>query len=464
MKKGTRCKICTGCGRCFGDAAFKTHIISFSGAESVPSGTLSGPVICADIGTTTIAMICCDEHGQVLDSYARVNPQGKYGADVISRIKAASDPDTLCELKRLVEEELRKGIARFLGVLSERVQNGTVPAESGLTADGADGIAIDVAGHRAADAAIDMACGGARDVVRVFISANTTMSYLLLGLDPSELGEAPFQASHLNGGTFRLSLSGTESIEAVLLPGFSAFVGSDITAGILASHLCGSEKYRLLCDLGTNGEIALGNRDHLYVTATAAGPAFEGGPCKGIWGADMISFASVLLGEGIMDGTGLLADPYFDEGISIGSAVVTQESIRALQLAKGAMNAGIRILKDRAGISYDDIEVCILAGGFGYYLKPEDAARIGLIPEELIPVCKPGGNTSLIGALEYASLTDQVCTASSNGSLSGPAPAEAKDGCIRLPSSLLPPCTVINLAEESGFNDLYMSALNFENI
>ena len=450
MKKGTRCTICTGCGRCFGDAAFKTHIISFSGSESLPSGTLSGPVICADIGTTTIAMICCDEHGQVLDSYAQVNPQGKYGADVISRIKAASDPDVLCDMKRLVEEVLRKGASQFLGVLSERRQDSPGPSDEEY------GRPADVSGDEPADSS--------GDGVRMFISANTTMSYLLLGLDPSELGEAPFHASHLNGGTFSLSLSGTESIEAVLLPGFSAFVGSDITAGILASHLCGSEKYRLLCDLGTNGEIALGNRDHLYVTATAAGPAFEGGPCKGIWGADMISFASVLLGEGIMDGTGLLADPYFDEGITIGRAVVTQESIRALQLAKGAMNAGIRILKDRAGISYDDIEVCILAGGFGYYLKPEDAARIGLIPEELIPVCKPGGNTSLMGALEYASLTDQVCTASSNGSLSGPAPAEAEDGCIRLPSSLLPQCTVINLAEESGFNDLYMSALNFENI
>ena len=72
-------------------------------------------------------------------------------------------------------------------------------------------------------------------------------------------------------------------------------MGSDITAGILASNLCGSDRYRLLCDLGTNGEIALGNKDHLYVTATAAGPAFEGGPCRGIWGADMIHFASVLL-------------------------------------------------------------------------------------------------------------------------------------------------------------------------
>ncbi|MBP1586107.1 MAG: DUF4445 domain-containing protein [Lachnospiraceae bacterium] len=449
MKKGTKCTICTGCGRCFGDGALKTHILSFSGSESVPSGTLSGPVICADIGTTTIAMICCDEHGQVLDSYASDNPQGKYGADVISRIRAASDPDVLRDMKSLVEEVLRKGTLQFLGVLSKRTQKCSAPSDekSALTADAAGCVAA----YRAAD------------VVRMFISANTTMSYLLLGLDPSELGEAPFYASHLGGGTFRLQLSENESIEAVLLPGFSAFVGSDITAGILASNLCGSDRYRLLCDLGTNGEIALGNKDHLYVTATAAGPAFEGGPCRGIWGADMIHFASVLLDEGVMDGTGLLADPYFDEGISIGSAVVTQESIRALQLAKGAMNAGIRILIERAGISYEDIEVCILAGGFGYFLKPEDAACIGLIPEEIIPVCRSGGNTSLIGALEYASLTDSVSASSSNGPLSGSAQT-AEDGCISPVSELLPPCTVINLAEESAFSDLYMSALNFENI
>ncbi len=399
MKKGNKCTICTGCGRCFGENEENIRIISGSGKEGIPSVPLLSAVICADIGTTTIAMICCDKSGRIMDTYAALNPQGKYGADVISRIRSAEDPVILNEMKQSVLDVLKCGAGRFLS-------------------------------------SFDAEC--------IYISANTTMSYLLMGLDPSELGRAPFTATHINGAEFDLDVPDTgKKIHAKLLPGFSAFVGGDIYAGILAGKLCSSEKYRLLCDLGTNGEIALGNKDRLYVTATAAGPAFEGGPCKGIWGADMIHFASVLLDEKIIDATGLMKDPYFDNGITIGSAAVTQESIRALQLAKGAMKAGIRILIDKAGISFDDIELCILAGGFGYHLNPDDAARIGLLPGELIPVCRSGGNTALMGALEYAARDGKASDCSS----------------IKLPS-----CTVINLAEESCFNELYMEALNFENI
>ncbi len=409
MKKGFKCTICTGCGRCFGEIESIPHIISFSGSKSIPSKPLCAPVICADIGTTTIAMICTDIRGQVISSKPSLNPQGKYGADVISRIKAGKDPAILEEMKQSVLKVLSEGAAECLSLCSPSA---------------------------------------------IYISANTTMSYLLTGSDPSELGEAPFKAEHTCGAVFDLPVK-DRALKCILLPGFSAFVGADIYAGILATGLCSSEKYRLLCDLGTNGEIALGNRDHLYVTATAAGPAFEGGPCKGIWGADMIHFASLFLDEGIMDNTGLLKDPYFDDGIMIGSAHVTQESIRALQLAKGAMNAGIRILLDKAGITYDDVEMCILAGGFGYHLDPGDAVRTGLLPSKLLPVCRPGGNTALMGALEYAALTGE-CPKGTDEGTAVPDPMKI--------FSDLPPHTVINLAEESDFNSLYLNALNFENI
>jgi uncharacterized 2Fe-2S/4Fe-4S cluster protein (DUF4445 family) len=382
-------------------------------------------------------MICCDEQGHVIDSYVSLNPQGKYGADVISRIRAAADPDVLNDMKYAVTEVLKKGTSQFLSKLYYKSTGLDHVSENGS----AELSHTDVIGFTASGI----------EEIKMYISANTTMSYLLLGLDPAELGEAPFNATHISGEEFSINLQDPESgsITAILLPGFSAFVGSDIYAGILATHLCSSEKYRLLCDLGTNGEIALGNKDRLLVTATAAGPAFEGGPCKGIWGADMIHFASVMLGEGLMDATGLLSDPYFDDGITIGSAMVTQESIRALQLAKGAMRAGIKVLCDKAGISYSDISDCILAGGFGYYLDPADAARTGLIPEELMPVCRPGGNTSLAGALEYALQT-------------GERKLDRESGMTGM--NLLPSATVINLAEEAAFNDFYMNALNFENI
>lgn len=390
MKTGNRCTICTGCGRCFGDVKRETRILSFSDADE-EKVNLSSPVILVDIGTTTIAMAFVSETGSVLDTYSVLNPQGKYGADVISRIAAGSDPDKLSSMQSLVLDEIGNGIKRFA---------------------------------RAEDIS----------EAKIFISANTAMTYLLRGLSPSELGTAPFKAAHISEDSVFFSAGG-KKYEAHILPGFSAFVGSDIYAGVLASKMLSSDKYRILCDLGTNGEIALGNKDKLYVTATAAGPAFEGGPCKGIWGADMISLTSRLLKEKAIDRTGLLTDPYFDEGIDIGSVHITQDSIRALQLAKGAIYAGIRIICNHAGVSADDIDEVILAGGFGYFLKPSDASAIGLIPDALSSKCVSGGNTSLKGALLYAAGK-------------------------RIESEP----EVINLARDPSFNDLYMNALNFSEI
>jgi uncharacterized 2Fe-2S/4Fe-4S cluster protein (DUF4445 family) len=387
MKTGNRCTICTGCGRCFGEVKEDTKILSFEHPVGEKK-TVSFSVILVDIGTTTIAMVLIAGNGEVLDSYAVLNPQGKYGADVISRIAASEDPEKLASMRSLVLDEISKGIKKF--------SNAADPASC-----------------------------------KICISANTTMTYLLRGLSPEELGKAPFKATHISEDTVSIPACGKE-YEASILPGFSAFVGSDIYAGVLSAKLCTSDKYKLLCDLGTNGEIALGNKDHLYVTATAAGPAFEGGPCKGIWGADMISLSARLLNDGYMDYTGLLKDPYFDEGIDIGSVHITQDSIRALQLAKGAIYAGINIICERASISFEDIDEVILAGGFGYFLNPADASSIGLIPDKLLSKCIPGGNTSLKGAL---------CFAEGERVLKEPA--------------------VINLAEEPSFNDLYMNALNF---
>ena len=387
MKKGTKCTICTGCGRCFGEVKGDTKILSFSpaGKENLH---LSRPVISVDIGTTTIAMILMGSGGLVIDSYTALNPQGKYGADVLSRITASKDPAVLKDMQSLVTGEIIKGLDKFMA-------------------------------HPESEGA------------GLYISANTTMTYLLRGLDPASLGSAPFTSEYISEDSFTIASSGKDC-SAYVLPGFSAFVGSDIYAGILASNLCSSDKYKLLCDLGTNGEIALGNKDHLYVTATAAGPAFEGGPCKGIWGADMISLTSRLLKDNIIDSTGLMNDPYFDEGIDIGSVHITQDSIRALQLAKGAVYAGIETICKRAGVSCDDIDEVILAGGFGYFLKPSDASAILLIPDELAPKCISGGNTALKGALHYSAGERVTLNAE-----------------------------VINLAEDPSFNDLYMNALNF---
>lgn len=389
MKKGNRCTICTGCGRCFGEFENPCDILTIGKGSYLESASVSHPVICTDIGTTTVAMVCIDADGKALNTYVCLNPQGKYGSDVLSRIRAAKDANVLGEMKKSITEVLEAGVKKFV-------------RENSL-----------------------VGC------IEMYVSCNTTMTYLLMGYDPAELGESPFTATHINGESFEMKVSGTE-ISVTVLPGFSAFVGSDIYSGILAADLCSSDKYRLLCDLGTNGEIALGNKDHLYVTATAAGPAFEGGPCKGIWGADMIRLTSVLLKEGYADGSGLLKEPWFTDGIDIGNVHITQESIRALQLAKAAMNAGITIICKKAGVNPDDIESCILSGGFGVHLDPADAAYIGLIPDELTERCRAGGNTALKGAYSFAE---------------GKRVSQTPE--------------VINLALEEDFNGLYTAAINF---
>ena len=389
MKKGNRCTICTGCGRCFGEFENPCDILTFNKGSFFEGASVSRPVICTDIGTTTVAMVYADADGRALNSYVCLNPQGEFGSDVLSRIRAAKDVNALDEMKKSILEVLETGIKKFI-------------RETDL-------------------------CGQ----TDMYVSCNTTMTYLLIGYDPAELGEAPFTATHINGENFEMKVSGV-NVPVTVLPGFSAFVGSDIYSGILAADLCASEKYRLLCDLGTNGEIALGNKDHLYVTATAAGPAFEGGPCKGIWGADMIHLTSVLLKEGYVDSTGLLKEPWFEAGIDIGNVHITQESIRALQLAKAAMNAGISAICRRAGISFDEMESVVLSGGFGVHLDPEDAAAIGLLPDELKAKCRAGGNSALAGTFSFAG-----------------------GGRIRQTPE------VINLAMEEGFNELYTSAINF---
>lgn len=389
MKKGSRCTICTGCGRCFGEFEDPCDIITVKEGSPVSDIPVLRHVICADIGTTTVAMAYVGADGKTAGTYACLNPQGRFGADVLSRIKASADKYALEEMKESIRNVIGTGVKKFI-------------RENNLSGK------------------LDM-----------YVSANTTMTYLLMGYDPTELGEAPFTASHINGDSYEMKISDV-TVSVRVLPGFSAFVGSDIYSGILAADICSSDKYRLLCDLGTNGEIALGNKDHLYVTATAAGPAFEGGPCKGIWGADMIHLTSVLLKGGYADRSGLLKDPWFDEGIDIGNVHITQESIRALQLAKAAMNAGIKIICKKAGITFDEIEKCTLSGGFGVHLNPWDAAYIGLLPGELINVCIAGGNTSLAGAYSFA----------------------AGARITQTPE-------VINLALDPDFNSLYTAAIDF---
>jgi len=306
----------------------------------------------ADIGTTTVAMLLYGTDGGVEDRFVQVNPQTAYGADVLSRIRAAEEPSAAAGLQESIRNVLEKGLRRF----RKRLSTGE---ELYLTA-----------------------------------AANTTMTYLLMGWDTAELGRAPFQASGLSGAETELG-----GVRCFVLPGFSAFVGGDILAGCHACEMAERKEVTLLIDLGTNGELLLGNRDRRIACATAAGPAFEGGASRGIWGADMIRFLAILRRDGLLDETGLLAEPYFEKGIRIGNVRVTREAVRNVQLAKAAIAAGIEILLQKYGISGKEVDRVVLSGGFGYYLNPADAAEIGLLPRSLVDRTIPGGNTALSGAL-----------------------------------------------------------------
>ena len=360
----------------------------FSGALE-PSGIslpLPRDVLAIDLGTTTIAMTLYGRRdAKVLKNHSVLNPQRVFGADVLSRLQAAEEGEAE-KLKSLVREALLRGI-------------------------------------RAINPDINNSC--------IYLAGNTAMLHLLMGYPTETLSRAPFHPYSIAVDTIQL-----EEYSISILPGLSAFVGADVFSDLYGLLQNDNERF-LLVDLGTNGEIAYGSRKHFTCTATAAGCAFEGGASAGVFGADLVGALAGLLREGILDSTGLLKDPYFEEGVRIGTKdavfLLTQRDIRRLQEAKAAIAAGIRLLTE----GKEGPDKVYLAGGFGYYLKPEDAARIGLIPEEYVPLCVVPGNAVLTGLLAYAS-----------------------DGGRR-EGELLVHGEVINLAMQESFEERYIANLDF---
>lgn len=366
--RGNKCQVCTGCGRCAprGNLEKKMQIVTASfqlpeqavrrrrmgGAWEAAEPCAGQELAIADLGTTTIAMEWYDGRGVKQGEYVCANPQRAFGADVISRIQAAENPMLLRQMQQMVRRVLAEGLTHFR-------QQGGKPE-------------------------------------KLVIAGNTTMLYLLMGHDPAPLGTAPFTADYLEQEKLVL-----EGVEAVTLPGLSAFVGGDIVAGMVACGMDRSEEVTLLVDLGTNGELALGCKDRVICCGTAAGPAFEGG--NDIWGADMVALTARLLKMGLVDETGLLAEPYFEQGITISGMRITQAQIRQLQMAKAAICTGIHILAKVYGLTgLRQIQKVHLAGGFGYFLDVEAAVALGLLPQELSGRVSAAGNTALAGAWLYA--------------------------------------------------------------
>ncbi len=438
-------------------------------------------IIAVDLGTTTIAMQLKEaETGGVTDTYCEINPQRKYGTDVLARIQASADGQGE-ELRRLVCGVILRGLGQFAENLFKKADEETLPDESVPVRENGKGTGVVEESVSQKWDLVDQSHkekGNAGKILCMCIAGNTAMEHLLLGIDASSLGRAPFVPAekglqnittarlfagmgalpenlHITGG------GAFSDMPVYVAPCMSAFVGGDIVAGLYELGLLPDRqtenkerpgKAALFIDLGTNGEMAITDGQRMIVTATAAGPAFEGDGT--MMGTDRIALTAQLLRRGILDETGLLAEPYFTEGVRIegareaaatgkqikSSCYFKQKDVRGLQMAKAAIRAGVEILWEEMG--RPGIEKVFLAGGFGYYLDVEAAVAVGLLPAHLRGRVLAAGNTSLAGAYELG-----------------------RDLCgKRLDAAVLEERTClaesINLAETKRFEGLYLKYMD----
>lgn len=380
--------------------------------------------VAVDVGTTTlVAQLLSLETGQVLAVRTALNPQARYGADLMSRVQFAVAERGQRHLEALIRRQIGTLIRQLLVAAEVRKQQRSPPGDK----------------------------GGVRDsfllpLRKVVLVGNTVMHHLFCGIDLEPLSRYPFEAVEGGLQTFSAkelgwSLAGDASVR--FLPCLGSFVGSDLLAGVLATGIHESTSLVALVDLGTNGEIVLGNREELLCASTAAGPAFEGAriSCgmraatgavwrvaardgrmvcevlgntlpRGVCGSGLVDAVAAGLELGWIHPTGRLADGS-DRLPLLEPVSLSQTDIRQLQLAKGAIAAGIRLLLRQRGNAPEELTRLYLAGAFGNYIDRTSARRIGLlpVPEERV---QPAGNTALLGAklaLFFANDEDRVCTA-----------------------------------------------------
>lgn len=350
----------------------------------------TGLGIAIDLGTTTIVAQLVDlQTGHVLAVRSALNAQAKTGADIMSRVEAAVARGGQGTLQNLV----RKQIGRLTQEL------------------------------------VAAASGAHREIESVLLVGNTVMHHLFCGISLEPLAHFPFEPVSAGLQVFEAaqlgwSLPGNPAVR--FLPCLGSFVGSDILAGLLATKLDESQQLMALIDLGTNGEIVVGNRERMLCASAAAGPAFEGArismgmraatgaisevrirngrlEChvlgnavpRGICGSGLVDAVAAGLELGWISSKGRLANG--DSLALAGPVSLNQWDVRELQLAKGAIAAGMRILLDQWGATKDDVAQVFLAGAFGNYINYRSARRIGLLDFEAEKV-RPAGNTALLGA------------------------------------------------------------------
>jgi uncharacterized 2Fe-2S/4Fe-4S cluster protein (DUF4445 family) len=411
-------------GRVLRAADYKvTAVIVDDVVIDIEPGDTSGRVfgIAFDLGTTTVVATLLDlSTGTPVAVDSMLNKQQPFGADVITRISAVMmDPAALGRLSGLAQQTL--------GELAQSV------CEQGEVDPG--------------------------EVYEVAVAGNATMTHIVLGIDPEPLGVAPFiMSTRLYPEILAADLGiGTHPrARAVVFPAFGAYVGGDITAGLLASGMDRDSRTRLFVDIGTNCEIVLGNREWLLATAAPAGPAFEGAAIRcgmraadgaievvtmtpetielkvigdaepaGLCGSGLVDAVTSLVRLGLLDSSGRLVPQDQAAGLAPGlasrltmlgqervfvlhwlgepgdvpaSIYLSQRDVRELQFAKAAIATGWRILCEEAGLAPGDIQQVLLAGSFGSYLSPANAIRIGLVPKLPAARVVSAGNVAGEGA------------------------------------------------------------------
>jgi uncharacterized 2Fe-2S/4Fe-4S cluster protein (DUF4445 family) len=412
-----------------------------------------------DIGTTTVVTTLIElESAEQLGSVSSLNPQAVFGGDLMSRIAFA----------QFNPGNLRKLHTRIVGLLNQHVAE--VCRESGVLP---------------------------KWIYKVVIVGNTCMHHLLLGIDPSHVGLAPYAPVMRHAATLPardIPLKVAPEARVCLLPIVAGFVGADAVAVTLATRLADSDALRIAVDIGTNGEVILGSRARLMACSAPAGPALEGAqirhgmrgaqgaidrvtvdddihvhtigeaPPLGICGSGLIDLLAELLTAGAIDWTGLIAmdaratlPPRLGERLVMrgeerqiivlrageagapGEIVLTQDDVRQVQLAKGAIASGIAMLQHVAGVPDERVDELLLAGGFGNYVSIVSAVRIGLIPPLPLDRIRYVGNAASLGA--------QLCL------LSEVERARAVELATRIEH--------VSLAAHPDFEEIFVNAMNF---
>lgn len=354
-----------------------------------------GYLLAFDIGTTSVVCFLLDgKTGKELAAESMLNPQTAFGADVISRIHSALAGNL--EREAMV---IRDGMTSLIRAVC--AEAGIDPSEIGV----------------------------------VSVVGNPAMQQLFMGISPKNLAVVPFAAVLTEAKTIPckdcLPVCGNAAL--LIVPDISGYVGADTLGCVLSTEIYKANEITLIVDIGTNGEMVMGNRERMIACSTAAGPALEGanihfgmrgtngaidhvwmehgeikcsviggGLAEGICGSGLIDAVAVLLDAGLLNKRGRIQTTDEINGqrvIYLTTDIhVTQDDIRQVQLAKGAIHAGIALMAKQLGIDLSDVRRVLLAGAFGSYLNPSSACRIGLLPEELETRTVAVGNAAGSGA------------------------------------------------------------------